>query len=544
MTSTWNEISVAIKENRHELKLQGPTISGYLEANGVDSRLYQLTNLNYLDFSNTCLTELSDDIGSLVNLTNLVLDHNKLTRLPETISNLKKLKCFDVSNNQLESIPESISGLTGIHTLNCSMNKIEIFPSIEKMTSVHILIISNNSLTSLPEGIYSEELSHLSQIQASDNQIEEIQSEISELPHLNLLDLSNNKLSSVPAELSACPKLKELNLKGNKFKDRRFGKLVEQCPTKSVLDYLANVLKKEQEASGKKDKKQKDKKKKGKKANKDVEEVVKDMINILHFQEDEGYTVQVTPAVLSVRQYVLCCIVRQLYLKKSNMIYKHFITLQTKLHDEICQKRQAATIATHDLKSIKKPIVYDAKSPHALMITPLFKQKEVSGEKLVTDLNREAEEQRKEKKRNTVSGIHKYLDLLKDKVQYPCLVDGEGHVISFPPITNSDKTKITKDTTDLFIEVTSHLNLDTCKKVMDELLYRMLDMGLGTPKPEEEGAEGGAVDTETQNEASKRVQKTLIVEQVQILDTEGNMKAVYPSRADLPNEAIKIIRNK
>lgn len=69
-------------------------------------------------------------------------------------------------------------------------------------------------------------------------------------------------------------------------------------------------------------------------------------------------------------------------------------------------------------------------------------------------------------------------------------------------------------------------------------------MGLGTPKPEEEGAEGGAVDTETQNEASKRVQKTLIVEQVQILDTEGNMKAVYPSRADLPNEAIKIIRNK
>ena len=36
----------------------------------------------------------------------------------------------------------------------------------------------------------------------------------------------------------------------------------------------------------------------------------------------------------------------------------------------------------------------------------------------------------------------RYLDLLKDKVQYPCLVDGEGHVISFPPITNSDKTKV------------------------------------------------------------------------------------------------------
>jgi len=40
-------------------------------------------------------------------------------------------------------------------------------------------------------------------------------------------------------------------------------------------------------------------------------------------------------------------------------------------------------------------------------IMPLFKQKEVSGEKLFEDLRREAEEVRKEKKRNTFSGIHK-----------------------------------------------------------------------------------------------------------------------------------------
>ena len=36
----------------------------------------------------------------------------------------------------------------------------------------------------------------------------------------------------------------------------------------------------------------------------------------------------------------------------------------------------------------------------------------------------------------------RYLDLLSDKTQYPCLVDGESTVISFPPITNSDKTKV------------------------------------------------------------------------------------------------------
>lgn len=36
----------------------------------------------------------------------------------------------------------------------------------------------------------------------------------------------------------------------------------------------------------------------------------------------------------------------------------------------------------------------------------------------------------------------RYLELLHGKELYPCLVDGDGGVISFPPITNSDKTKV------------------------------------------------------------------------------------------------------
>lgn len=36
----------------------------------------------------------------------------------------------------------------------------------------------------------------------------------------------------------------------------------------------------------------------------------------------------------------------------------------------------------------------------------------------------------------------RYLHLLDGKENYPCLVDAEGDVISFPPITNSEKTKV------------------------------------------------------------------------------------------------------
>lgn len=43
-----------------------------------------------------------------------------------------------------------------------------------------------------------------------------------------------------------------------------------------------------------------------------------------------------------------------------------------------------------------------------LQLTPLFKMKEVTASKLVAKLRQEAEEFRKEKKRNTLSGVHKY----------------------------------------------------------------------------------------------------------------------------------------
>ena len=46
------------------------------------------------------------------------------------------------------------------------------------------------------------------------------------------------------------------------------------------------------------------------------------------------------------------------------------IIIQTKLHDStsVCDKRQAATIATHDLAKVKPPLTYDARDPADLMV--------------------------------------------------------------------------------------------------------------------------------------------------------------------------------
>lgn len=44
------------------------------------------------------------------------------------------------------------------------------------------------------------------------------------------------------------------------------------------------------------------------------------------------------------------------------------LTLQTKLHEDICEKRTAATIATHDLRAVRGPLVYTARPPQDLKV--------------------------------------------------------------------------------------------------------------------------------------------------------------------------------
>ncbi|XP_070561179.1 leucine-rich repeat-containing protein 47-like isoform X1 [Ptychodera flava] len=182
-----------------------------------------------------------------------------------------------------------------------------------------------------------------------------------------------------------------------------------------------------------------------------------------------------TDNIADVRPYIVCCIVRDYDLEKGGT-FKKFITAQTKLHDTLGQKRTAATIATHDLSLVKGPLYYDALPPTQVLLTPLGKKKEITAESLVKQLWEEAETLRKEKKRNTVSGIHKYLELVRGCPKYPCLLDKDGQVISFPPITNCDPTKISKSTKNIFIEVTSSTSQDVCKKVLDALLRQMLDI--------------------------------------------------------------------
>ncbi|OTF80742.1 phenylalanyl-tRNA synthetase beta chain-like protein, partial [Euroglyphus maynei] len=88
-------------------------------------------------------------------------------------------------------------------------------------------------------------------------------------------------------------------------------------------------------------------------------------------------------------------------------------------------------------------------------------------------LNDEADQYRKEKKRNTISGIHKYIHLLKGKQLFPILLDYQNNVLSLPPLTNAEYSKIGPNTKSMFIEVTGE-SIPTCRMVMNELIHSFL----------------------------------------------------------------------
>ena len=118
--------------------------------------------------------------------------------------------------------------------------------------------------------------------------------------------------------------------------------------------------------------------------------------------------------------------------------YDYLIQAQEKLHETIGRKRKKVAIGIHDLNKVKLPITY--KPVEDISFIPLNWEKKANINEILTKHEK---------------GV-KYAHLVKDK-PYPMLFDSEG-VISFPPIINSDRTKLSETTKNFFIDVTgTHL---------------------------------------------------------------------------------------
>lgn len=144
-----------------------------------------------------------------------------------------------------------------------------------------------------------------------------------------------------------------------------------------------------------------------------------------------------------IRPFFASAILRGI--KFDDQKYKDFIDLQDKLHGNLCRKRTLVAIGTHDLQKIdhsKKVITYEALPPTDIKFAPLNKETEYDATELMTLYESDKH-------------LSKYLHIIRDYPVYPIIYDNSRTVLSMPPIINSNRTKITLDTQDVFIDVTA-----------------------------------------------------------------------------------------
>ncbi|PFH52836.1 hypothetical protein AMATHDRAFT_73961 [Amanita thiersii Skay4041] len=151
-------------------------------------------------------------------------------------------------------------------------------------------------------------------------------------------------------------------------------------------------------------------------------------------------TVKVGPDTKRIRPFFACAILRNV--KFTPRSYASFIDLQDKLHQNICRRRQLVAIGTHDLDTLTPPFRYEARSPKEIQFIPLGKNKKYTAEELMTLYESEKH-------------LARYLHIIRDSPVYPIIYDAEDRVLSMPPIINSEHSKITLNTRNVFIDVTA-----------------------------------------------------------------------------------------
>eukprot|EP01100_Stratorugosa_tubuloviscum_P004184 TRINITY_DN2039_c2_g1_i1.p1 TRINITY_DN2039_c2_g1~~TRINITY_DN2039_c2_g1_i1.p1 ORF type:complete len:572 (-),score=233.52 TRINITY_DN2039_c2_g1_i1:125-1840(-) len=160
------------------------------------------------------------------------------------------------------------------------------------------------------------------------------------------------------------------------------------------------------------------------------------------FQVNSGsIQVFVKPEVLSVRPIVVCAVLRDVHFDEES--FASFINLQEKLHQNICKKRKLVSIGTHDLDTVEAPFFYEAHPPADIVFAPLNQTQEMNSIQLFTFIEKEMQH------------LKDYLSIISGFDKYPVIYDNKHRVLSLPPIINSNHSKMSVNTKNVFIDVTA-----------------------------------------------------------------------------------------
>ncbi|XP_012256387.1 protein flightless-1 isoform X2 [Athalia rosae] len=214
-----------------------------IKSSGIPTELFHLEELTTLDLSHNNLKEVPEGLEKAKSLLNLNLSYNHIETIPNTLFiHLTDLLFLDLSHNQLETLPPQTRRLANLQTLNLNHNPLGHFQlrqlpslmnlttlqmrdtqrtlsnipsSLESLTNLQELDLSQNELPRVPDALYS--LPNLRRLNLSDNQITELSTAIDFWQKLETLNLCRNKLTTLPSSLCKINTLRRLYLNDNEL---------------------------------------------------------------------------------------------------------------------------------------------------------------------------------------------------------------------------------------------------------------------------------------------------------------------------------------
>ena len=171
--------------------------------------------------------------------------------------------------------------------------------------------------------------------------------------------------------------------------------------------------------------------------------------------ENSKNLINVDSSVLEIRPFIVGTVTKGHQL--NNKTIKQIVSMQEDLHNGLGRKRSKASIGFHNLDNMDFPLEYT--TAENLSFIPLDNSSELT----LTEILSKTEPGKK------------FGKLLAES-RYPILRDSKGNVISFPPIINSEGTRIRDGVNNLFVEVTG-IDKKAVYNVLDNIVATLADIG-------------------------------------------------------------------
>jgi len=148
-----------------------------------------------------------------------------------------------------------------------------------------------------------------------------------------------------------------------------------------------------------------------------------------------GISFTIDPALAAIRPVLGAAVIRGVTFDDESI--QSIMSLQESLHWAVGRGRSKVAIGIHDLDTVKPPFHYIA-SPRSRKFVPLDYTEEMTMDEILV---------KHPKGRD-------YAKIVQDFPLFPLIVDSEDHVLSFPPIINGERTRVTMNTKNILLDTT------------------------------------------------------------------------------------------